>query len=66
MSGAEEEGGAVLGARHRSTMAEQGAGGDGHRGGDGAAQSDPGDDAAEMGGGRGGRESGGGVIPLRR
>lgn len=41
-------------------MAEQGAGGDGHRGGDGAAQSDPGDDAAEMGGGRGGRESGGG------
>lgn len=48
-----------LGARHRSTMAEQGAGGDGgHRGGDGAAHSDPGDGAAETGGGRG---EGGGV-----
>lgn len=57
MSEAEEEGGAALRARHRSTMAELGAGGDSHRGGDGALWSETGDctagaDAGPAGGGR--------------
>lgn len=34
--------------RHRSTMAEQGAGGDGHRGGDGATHSDPASDGYKV------------------
>lgn len=44
-------------------MAEQGAGGDGHWGGDGATQSDPGDGAVESGRGRGGRGNGWGRGP---
>lgn len=61
-SPAEEEGGAAPRARHRSTMAELGAGGDSPRGGDGAVQSEAGDYTAGAGGGPasggGGRRAG--------
>lgn len=73
-SEAEEEGGAALLARHRSTMAELGAGGDSHRGGDGAVRSETGDCTAGgrrgsrgrgAAGGMGGRAPGaGGLLPL--
>lgn len=63
-----EEGGAALRARHRSTMAELGAGGDGHRGGDGAVRRETGDCTAGAGGGPAGGEAGavsrrGGLAP---
>ncbi|XP_049510382.1 ensconsin isoform X2 [Panthera uncia] len=47
-SEAEEEGGAALLARHRSTMAELGAGGDSHRGGDGAVRSETAPDSYKV------------------
>lgn len=67
-SEAGEEGGAALRARHRSTMAELGAGGDGHRGGDGAVRSETGDCTAGASGGPAGGEAGaasrmGGLAP---
>lgn len=60
-SKAEEEGGAAPRTRHRSTMAELGAGGDSHRGSDGAVQGETGDRAAGARGARRARERGCGL-----
>ncbi|KAL4675686.1 hypothetical protein H8959_009831 [Pygathrix nigripes] len=57
------KGGAALRARHRSTMAELGAGGDGHRGGDGAVRSETGDRAAGIVGVPCARAGAGGLAP---